>query len=180
MTEVRKLGLSLLFVMSNHVLPFHPYVARSSFTPAQHDNKEQHSIDSDADESHAMSHAATERDKGSSDEFCDRSSAFVIDDYGAMGHVFYISVREAELGTQVLHGCTVQVPAGDKFCNVLTFIHEMPPIVRSQLESWVATLNTPTPLTFLFRGDDINGPNEFKGGVESLFRAVWHVLTIGQ
>lgn len=183
MSEVRKLGLSSIFVMPNHMIRCHPYVAKSALNPARNDEQEQHGNGSTDDGNGAES--ALDRGEQVDETInghmeADRTSSFIIDDDGAMDHCPYTAVGEVERGSQVLNACTVREPSGDKFCNVLRFMHELPPSVRSQFSAWVATPDPPPPLTFLFTDDNQDGGNDFKGGVESMLCELCHVLTIRQ
>lgn len=63
--EVRKLGPSFLFVMPNHIVRYHPFVARSAFNPGYDDEVEQIIIDGEMED--ANSNAQDDAQDGTAD-----------------------------------------------------------------------------------------------------------------
>lgn len=71
----------------------------------------------------------------SEDGGVDCISEFLRDDDGSMVYSSYGAVDKGERGTQVPYACVVWETARDRFFNVLRFIHELPPSLRTQLNS---------------------------------------------
>lgn len=54
-------------------------------------------------------------------------------------------------------------PAGDNFWNVLRFMKQLPPRVRSQLNAWVATSHPTPQRNFPFTENGLDSTNDYRG-----------------
>lgn len=180
---LNELGMSSIFIMPDHILGCHPFVASSLFNPFR------------ADELDNVAEEATEEDEdGNQNEevgesghdvldplnSIDRRQQFVVDDNPNLGNkAFYAtkSIARSNLGQRRSTAIAVREHGTEKFCKVLRFKVNAPDCISDQLKKWLAVPKENVDLKHtLFVGNDCM----YQKKTEEFIKSYCSINTIGQ
>lgn len=144
------MGLSICFMMHKHILNYHHYFTNYAFNPNRRDQIEKYITFLNLGDYEGNKTTLDGKYIDVDSDGGDRSSAFIIDETGNMGQTVYRVVGNGGCGAKVLHASAGQEPESENYCNVIRFMHELLPPVRTKLSSWVSTPHLPPLGTYLF------------------------------
>lgn len=150
-------GLAAVFVMPDHILRCHPFVASSLLDPLRDDYEVD---DADLDE---QSPTVGESDAGLSNvSVLDRRDSFVIDDNARMGQAFFTASKplrtSGTVGQRRVTAVAVREHGTKKYSRLLRFMHSVPSGVSKEFDRWIAVPKAPVSVSrTLFAGNDNPG-----------------------
>lgn len=127
-------GVAALFVMPDHILRAHPFVAESYLNPCRGDIVDS---DGDGDANHSSENV---------EQFMDRRRAFIVPDHPKLGNAIFAASKTCRVSgvggatgaNRTVSAVAVREHGTSKVCKVLRFIHSLPPFVTSEISKWIA------------------------------------------
>lgn len=137
-------GLASTFVMPDHIVRAHPFVAASYLHPDRDRDGTGDDTDSEDDgevvgDGVLASEDITTRLEG------DRQNAFIVDDSAKLGQAVFMatkSLHSADIGQQPVTAVAVREHGTSKAAKVLRFMHAVPQTISNELDTWVAVPKT--------------------------------------